>query len=90
MSWQIAIWVAGALLLCWTLGAYNRLVGLRSAIVKGFEPVDRQFGSRHALSAKGTPWGRAMPVTLAALAREGGGLRCVLTNAQTPRTGHHG
>jgi LemA protein len=49
MSWQIAIWVAGALLLCWTLGAYNRLVGLRSAIVKGFEPVDRQFGSRHAL-----------------------------------------
>jgi len=49
MSWQVGIWVAGALLLCWTVGAYNRLVSLRNAIVKGFEPVDLQFGSRHAL-----------------------------------------
>ena len=49
MSWRIGIWVAGAVLLFWTVGAYNRLVSLRNAIVKGFEPVDLHFGNRHAL-----------------------------------------
>jgi LemA protein len=38
-----------AVLLFWALGAYNRLVRLRAAIVRQFAPVDEQFRQRHAL-----------------------------------------
>ena len=38
-----------AVLLFWTVGAYNRLVRLRGAIVRQFVPVDEQFQRRHAL-----------------------------------------
>ena len=48
-SFQIVWWVIGAALLFWIVGAYNRLVGLRSAIVRQFAPVDEQFRLRHAL-----------------------------------------
>ncbi len=48
-SLQIGLWIVGAVLLFWTVGAYNRLVRLRNAIVAGFEPLDRHFGARHAL-----------------------------------------
>ncbi len=48
-SFQIVCWVIGAALLFWIVGAYNRLVGLRSAIVRQFAPVDEQFRLRHAL-----------------------------------------
>ncbi len=48
-SLQIACWVAGAALLFWVVGAYNRLVALRGAIVRQFAPVDEQFRLRHAL-----------------------------------------
>ena len=47
-SVQIGIIVA-AVLLFWTIGAYNRLVRLRNTIVSSFAPVDEQFGLRHAL-----------------------------------------
>lgn len=46
---QIVCWVVGAALLFWIVGAYNRLVGLRSAIVRQFAPIDEQFRLRHAL-----------------------------------------
>ena len=46
---QIVGWVIGAALLFWVVGAYNRLVGLRGAIVRRFSPVDEQFRLRHAL-----------------------------------------
>lgn len=46
---QIVGWVIGAALLFWVVGAYNRLVGLRSTIVRRFAPVDEQFRLRHAL-----------------------------------------
>ena len=46
---QIVFWVIAAALLFWVVGAYNRLVGLRSAIVRQFAPVDEQFRLRHAL-----------------------------------------
>ncbi|MEP7058151.1 MAG: LemA family protein [Caldimonas sp.] len=49
MSLQIGLWLAAAVLLFWSVGAYNRLVGLRNAIVRSFVPVDEQFGTRHAL-----------------------------------------
>ena len=46
---QIVGWACGAALLFWLVGAYNRLVGLRSTIVRQFAPVDEQFRLRHAL-----------------------------------------
>jgi LemA protein len=48
-SLEIATWVGAAVLLFWTLGAYNRLVGLRNAIVQRFAPVDAGFIERHVL-----------------------------------------
>jgi LemA protein len=45
----IVAWAIAAVLLFWTVGAYNRLVGLRSALVRGFAPVEAQFHQRHAL-----------------------------------------
>lgn len=41
--------VVAAVLLFWAVGAYNRLVRLRSAIVRQFVPVEEQFRLRHAL-----------------------------------------
>lgn len=46
---QIAGCILAAVLLFWVVGAYNRLVRLRSAIVRQFAPVDEQFRARHAL-----------------------------------------
>ncbi len=37
---QIVGWAVAALLLFWAVGAYNRLVRLRGAIVRQFAPVD--------------------------------------------------
>lgn len=36
MSWFWINWLVGALLLCWAVGAYNRLVRLRSACMAAF------------------------------------------------------
>ena len=41
--------VLAAVLLFWAVGAYNRLVRLRAAIVRQFVPVEEQFRLRHAL-----------------------------------------
>jgi LemA protein len=46
---QIVGAIAAAALLFWIVGAYNRLVRLRGAIVRRFVPVDEQFHQRHAL-----------------------------------------
>lgn len=46
---HLTFWVIAAVLLFWAVGAHNRLVRLRSAIVARFAPVDEQFGRRHAL-----------------------------------------
>ena len=46
---QIILWVAAAALLFWAVGAYNRLVRMRSAIVRQFAAVDAQFRERQAL-----------------------------------------
>ena len=45
----IVSWAVAAVLLFWMVGAYNRLVGLRSALVRSFAPVEAQFRQRHAL-----------------------------------------
>jgi LemA protein len=41
--------IGGAVLLFWSVGAFNRLVTLRGEIVRGFAPVDEQFRVRHDL-----------------------------------------
>jgi LemA protein len=46
---QIVLWVGGAALLFWLVGAYNRLVSLRGAIVRQFVPVEAQLTQRHGL-----------------------------------------
>ena len=49
MGWQVGIWIVVAVGVFWTVGAYNRLVSLRNALVRSFDPVDLQFKTRHAL-----------------------------------------
>lgn len=46
---QITGSLVAAVLLFWAVGAYNRLVRLRGAIVRLFVPVDEQFRLRQAL-----------------------------------------
>ena len=46
---QIVCAVVAAALLFWVVGAYNRLVRLRGAIVRRFVPVEEHFRARHAL-----------------------------------------
>jgi LemA protein len=46
---QIAGSIAAAVLVFWAVGAYNRLVRLRAAIVRRFAPVDEQMRQRHEL-----------------------------------------
>jgi len=46
---EIGAWIVGAVLLFWTVGAYNRLVALRNAILRGFDPIDAAVVERRAL-----------------------------------------
>ena len=48
-STEITIGIAAAVLLFWTVGAYNRLVRLRHLLVRAFGPVDEQFRQRQGL-----------------------------------------
>lgn len=48
-SFEIVVSGIAALLLFWVIGAYNRLVRLRSTIVRLFAPVEQQFRMRHAV-----------------------------------------
>ena len=50
MTWTEIAWAgAGAALVFWAVGAYNRLVRLRASIVRRFVPAQVQFAARHAL-----------------------------------------
>ena len=46
---QITGVTVGAVLLFWIVGAYNRVVSLRNALVARFASVDELFRQRHAL-----------------------------------------
>ena len=48
-SLQITLVALVSVLTFWSVGAYNRLMRLRSAILSGFGPVDLQLTARHAL-----------------------------------------
>ena len=46
---SMLFWGGAAVLLFWTVGAYNRLVRLRNHILRRFAPVDQQLAARSAL-----------------------------------------
>jgi LemA protein len=48
-STLLAIAATAALLLFWSVGAYNRLMGLRNTILRRFPRFDDAFQQRHAL-----------------------------------------
>lgn len=48
MSAAIALWLTAAVLLCWFLGAYNRLVRLRAQVIGTFAPLDQRLGQAMA------------------------------------------
>ena len=48
-STQIGFAVAGVLLVCWIVGAYNRMVSLRNILAERFAAIDALCRSRHAL-----------------------------------------
>jgi LemA protein len=41
--------IAGAVLVFWAVGAYNRLVRLRTEVTRAFAPIAQQLQARHAL-----------------------------------------
>jgi len=53
MSHSVAIWIMSAVLLFWAVGAYNRLVRLRSHAIAAFAPLDAQFAHYVALVKNG-------------------------------------
>ncbi|MBA3588187.1 LemA family protein [Methylibium sp.] len=81
---RIAFIAGAALLVFWVLGAYNRLVRLRSAVLGAWPPLEAQLRRRHALACELTELlgrldpmenlsdeiGRATLQTVAAAARQ--------------------
>jgi len=49
MSGSVAVWIIPAVLLFWAVGAYKRLVRLRSQAIAAFVPLDGQFAHYVAL-----------------------------------------
>jgi len=47
------LWGAVAVLLAWSLGAYNRLVRLRARVIRAFAPVDHRLGQAMVLLPQG-------------------------------------
>lgn len=92
MSTQSLFLVAvAAVLLFWTVGAYNRLVGLRSKLLRAMASVDEQFRARQAVLAR---WaeslaGQADAQALAALraASQQAETACAHARSQPARAG---
>ena len=49
MSWHLAAWWVAAVLVCWCVGAYNRLVRLRQASAGAFRELALVLAERHRL-----------------------------------------
>lgn len=49
MNISVAIWIVWAVVLFWAVGAYNRLVRLRSQVIAAFAPLAMQFTQYVAL-----------------------------------------
>jgi LemA protein len=48
-STQVGAGIAGVLVVCWLVGAYNRMVSLRNVLVDRFAAIDALCLARHAL-----------------------------------------
>lgn len=46
---NLGLWIAAAVVVFWSVGAYNRLVRLRSEILRHFSSLDAQYRLRHGL-----------------------------------------
>lgn len=46
---EIAACAVAALLMCWSIGAYHRLLRLRATLVQRFVPVEEQLRARHVM-----------------------------------------
>lgn len=53
MNISVAIWIVWAVVLFWAVGAYNRLVRLRSQAIVAFSPLDLQF-SQYVILVQGS------------------------------------
>ncbi len=51
-STQIGAGIAGVLVVCWMVGAYNRMVSLRNVLVDRFAAIDALCVARHGLIAR--------------------------------------
>jgi LemA protein len=51
-STQVGASVIGVLLVCWMVGAYNRMVSLRNVLADRFAAIDALCVARHALIAR--------------------------------------
>jgi LemA protein len=61
-SLQITLVALAAVLVFWTVGAYNRLMRLRNHILRSFVPVDHQLTLRHTLlQRRAEALARALP-----------------------------
>ncbi len=54
-------WLIGAVLMFWSVGAYNRLVRMRTAILRCFVPVDQHLAARSALLQRQMEWLASRP-----------------------------
>jgi len=69
-STQVVVILVVALLVFWAVGAYNRLVRLRSAMVAAWVPLDAQLKRRHGLARElGEMLASALPGTSPAAER---------------------
>jgi LemA protein len=69
MTASVMIWVMLAVLLFWALGAYKRLLHLRSQVMAAFEPLEAHFGNHVTLvlSSFGSDEAAALPAAQAGL-----------------------
>ncbi|MCJ0766107.1 LemA family protein [Variovorax terrae] len=59
MSWTLTLWGALAVLLFWSVGAYNRLVRLRGEALQAFTALDAQLRQQVALAQACLPTAEA-------------------------------
>lgn len=64
MSSSLALWIAAAVLLFWSVGAYNRLVRLRSDANTAFATLDTELCKQVALVQSCMPAGETQPASL--------------------------
>lgn len=61
MSWSLGLWVLLGVLLFWSVGAYNRLVRLRSTALEAFATLDAQLLKLVDLLQSSLPSSKSQP-----------------------------